>query len=117
MLATTFVPPTNSTPPPLLSRDAIGSTRPREGAGRYHSGRTPGRLYHTFVEVAGVFDKFHFAVTPENWYGASVWRAEDWASWSPEQAFGGGSFRFSVLQSTAGRSAQEIASDLSPFWT
>jgi hypothetical protein len=73
-------------------------------------------LYHTFVESASLFDRVHFAVEPNEWYGANVWSAGDWDSWRADQAFDTQApHRFAVLGSKAGRSADWIAAELAPF--
>lgn len=66
-------------------------------------------LYHTFVEAAGADAEYHQPIPRDAWYSANVWVAQDWASWSPEAAFGGnGSFRFCVLQSSAIPDAADV---------
>jgi hypothetical protein len=73
-------------------------------------------LYHSFVEHAGLFDEYHFAVPPEAWYGANVWNASDWGGWSPASAFDAdAAHHFSVLGSKARRSADSIEEVIAPF--
>jgi hypothetical protein len=63
-------------------------------------------LYFTFLEGAGIFDKFHSRTHDGVWYGASsVWSREDFAAW--EMPTDADSF-FAVIQSRSGITAKEI---------
>jgi hypothetical protein len=72
-------------------------------------GWTEYSLYHTYVEARGAFEEIHEAVDPGEWVGPSVWDASAWEGWSAREVFlGDGEHRFSVIQSTAGVTAEAV---------
>ncbi len=79
-------------------------------------GWTEYSLYHTFVEARGSFEELYHAVEPGGWLGPSVWGASAWEGWSAHDAFlGAGDHRFSVIQSTAGISAEAVYERIAPY--
>jgi hypothetical protein len=116
--------------PAVLSRDCVHALARHleersEAAGRPDTWRgylmrstpwTEYALYTTYLEHAGLYDRYHLRVGSGAMYGNCVWSSEQYAGWDPAASFDPDArFRFSVVQSTAGVPAEELAVRLQPF--
>jgi len=72
-------------------------------------------LYHTFLEAAGLWKKYHFNGGERAVFRNSVWRKEDFRSWNPELSFHNAECFFSVVQSRIGVSAGEVWEKVRPY--
>jgi hypothetical protein len=73
-------------------------------------------LYDTFLEATGQFEKYHLLNQESTIAGNSVWYRNMWPTWRPEESFTNREdFFFSVLQSNAGLSVEEVWERIRPF--
>lgn len=73
-------------------------------------------LYDTFLEATGQFEKYHLLSQGSTIAGNSVWYRNMWPAWRPEESFTDREdFFFSVLQSNAGLTVEEVWERIRPF--
>jgi hypothetical protein len=108
--------------PALLARDAVRElTRHLDARAQRGSWRgyllasipwTEYTLYTTYLEQAGVYDRYHLRLGKGAVYGNCVWSREQYDAWDPARS---ADFHFTVVQSTVGVPVDEVAARVEPL--